>query len=264
MPLKQYIKYILQRVGLLGTTRSIIYWATKFDTKTTHPRRLMYRFYSQFIKKGDLCFDIGANVGSKTGVFLELGAKVICVEPQKDCIDKLRRSFGRNENVTIIAKGVASNEGVLDLFLCKEASAFSTMSKRFRADSVFAKECGYRWTEGERVSVTTLDLLISQYGMPAFCKIDVEGFEETALKGLTKPLPLLSFEFNAGFFEDIKRCVDQLLSVGDYKFNFMIAETTSVKGMELPEWVCPDTLYKELNVLIEKYPRLWGDIYAKV
>ena len=264
MPLKQHLKYILQRAGLLGITRSIIYWVTKFDANTTHPQRLMYRFYSQFIKKGDLCFDIGANIGSKTMVLLELGAKVICVEPQKDCLDKLRRSFSRNKNIVIIAKGVASSEGVLNIFLCKDAPAFSTMSERFKNNSVFAKEDGYRWTETEKTSVTTLDLLISQYGIPAFCKIDVEGFEEIVLEGLTKPLPLLSFEFNAGFFEDIRRCVNRLLSIGDYKFNFGIAETTSGRGMELPEWVCPDTLYKELNILIEKDPRLWGDIYAKV
>jgi len=34
-----------------------------------------------------------------------------------------------------------------------------------------------------------------EYGLPHFCKIDVEGFEEQALAGLSRPLPVLSFEF---------------------------------------------------------------------
>ena len=43
-------------------------------------------FYSQFIKKKDLCFDVGTNIGSRTELFLELGAKIICIEPQKACL----------------------------------------------------------------------------------------------------------------------------------------------------------------------------------
>ncbi|UCF00102.1 MAG: hypothetical protein JSV82_03285, partial [Planctomycetota bacterium] len=38
-------------------------------------------FYSQLIKRDDLCFDIGANIGDKTNVFVHLGAVVVAVEP---------------------------------------------------------------------------------------------------------------------------------------------------------------------------------------
>ena len=43
--------------------------------------------------------------------------------------------------------------------------------------------------------MTTLDTLVAEYGEPAFCKIDVEGFEVEALKGLSRPLRALSFEY---------------------------------------------------------------------
>ena len=43
--------------------------------------------------------------------------------------------------------------------------------------------------------VTTLDRLIAQHGVPSFIKIDVEGFEDQVLAGLTHPVPALSFEF---------------------------------------------------------------------
>ncbi|NBD17585.1 MAG: FkbM family methyltransferase [Cyanobacteria bacterium] len=46
------------------------------------------------------------------------------------------------------------------------------------------------------VDITTLDLLISQYGHPKFCKIDVEGFELSVLKGLTSSINVLCFEYH--------------------------------------------------------------------
>ena len=42
----------------------------------------------------------------------------------------------------------------------------------------------------------TLDALIAENGLPAFVKIDVEGFELAVLRRpQTQPLPALSFEF---------------------------------------------------------------------
>jgi FkbM family methyltransferase len=43
--------------------------------------------------------------------------------------------------------------------------------------------------------MTTLDELIGKHGVPVFIKIDVEGFEEAVLQGLSQPVRALSFEF---------------------------------------------------------------------
>ena len=42
------------------------------------------KFYSKFIKNRDIVFDVGANVGSRTKIFLNLGADVISYEPQPE------------------------------------------------------------------------------------------------------------------------------------------------------------------------------------
>ena len=43
-----------------------------------------------------LVFDLGANVGHSCQMFLNLGAKVICVEPEKKNLEILHRRFGGN------------------------------------------------------------------------------------------------------------------------------------------------------------------------
>ena len=44
---------------------------------------------------------------------------------------------------------------------------------------------GQVWDQAIEVPCTTLDALIAEYGAPAFAKIDVEGFEDTVLAGLS-------------------------------------------------------------------------------
>jgi len=219
-------------------------------------KREMLEFYSQFIKKGDLCFDVGANVGRFTKIFLELGARVVCVEPQEACLQQLYRLFGDNKKVIIVGKALGELEGEGELMMSEEAPTISTMSSKWKNEGRFSKD--HKWTKTQKVPITTLDALILSYGLPKFCKIDVEGFEEPVLKGLTKPMPVISFEFTREFFDDAKKCINHLLSIGQVKFNCSLGE--SMKFL-FQKWVTPDELYEKIDQLEDE--RLWGDIYAK-
>ena len=88
--------------------RSYRQWQKAKGREKKAKKRLqkMVGFYSGFIKKGDMCFDVGANLGDRTEAFLKLGAKVVVVEPQEDCIKTLKDKFGDNENVFIVPKAL--------------------------------------------------------------------------------------------------------------------------------------------------------------
>jgi hypothetical protein len=49
------------------------------------------RFYSGFVGPGALVFDVGANVGTYSKMFLSLGASVVAVEPTPSLIKDLQR-----------------------------------------------------------------------------------------------------------------------------------------------------------------------------
>jgi len=62
------------------------------------------RLNTEFLKKGDVFFDIGSNYGRKLESLLGKGIKIIAMEPQTACCDYLNHHFG--EDITIFNFGV--------------------------------------------------------------------------------------------------------------------------------------------------------------
>ena len=211
-------------------------------------------FNAQFIKKDKLCFDIGANMGYKSDIFLSLGAKVIAVEPQPQCVKHLEKHFRNNKNITVLDIGLAEKKGELELFICDEASTITTMSDKWKDEGRFSED--FNWNTKVVVKVDTLDNLIKKYGTPHFCKIDVEGFEESVLKGLSSPIPFISFEFTKEFFGDVNIILNHLMTIGTIKVNFSLYDNYA---LHFREYVNPDTLYEAIQSMDGK---LNGDIYV--
>jgi FkbM family methyltransferase len=218
--------------------------------------RKMRRFYAQFVRRGGLCFDIGANVGNRTGIFVKLGARVIAIEPQTACIEILRRRFGRHPLVTIVPLGVSSAPGQASLSLSDDSSTIASLSPEFRENWRWSHRV--KWTKQETIQLTTLDLLIAKFGVPDFCKIDVEGFELQVLSGLTRPIPALSFEFNIELVDKTRECITKLQSLDYHRFNYSVGESMS---LHLNDWIEGEALVNMLRS--ERDPLFWGDVYAK-
>jgi FkbM family methyltransferase len=211
-------------------------------------------FYRDFVTAGDLCFDIGANVGNRTELLREIGAKVVSLEPQKPCVEELRRRFGSDGAVVIVSSAVGSAPGSAEISVCDDDSTIATMSSRWQNEGRFSDRT---WTRSESVPVTTMDHLIAEHGSPVFCKIDVEGFERQVLEGLSSPVGCISFEFTREFLDDARACVALLEGLGPVEVNASFGES-----MELDErWVDPGQIFSRIET--QPGDRDWGDIYVR-
>ncbi|MCP5426055.1 MAG: FkbM family methyltransferase [Gammaproteobacteria bacterium] len=222
--------------------------------------RRMRRFYAPFIQPGDLCFDLGSHVGNRVRVWRQLGAQVVAIEPQIDCLRMLHRLYGRDPNVSIVPLAVGSTPGQAHLLVSDRALTVSTLSaawtQQVSGDPTFA---GIHWDPTQTVEVTTLDRLVEQYGRPAFVKIDVEGYEADVLTGLSTALPALSFEYIPAAKDWALRCVERLAELGDYAYNWSVGETHRMVGSE---WLTPTAVTHFLKSLNPQGRS--GDIYARL
>jgi FkbM family methyltransferase len=221
-------------------------------------RTAMDRLYGQFVRSGDLVFDVGAHVGDRIAAFRRLGARVVAVEPQPALIKTLKLIHGRDRAVAIEPVAVGSGTGTLALEINVDNPTVSTASAAFREAAAGAEEWeGQAWTRTVRVPVTTLDALIARHGMPTFIKIDVEGFEAEALAGLTRPSRALSFEFTTIQRDVAAACIERCAALGFTRYNAMLGESHVLVH---PDWVDAQEIAAWLHALPHRANS--GDIYA--
>jgi len=220
----------------------------------THPRSTRMKrgereLFQSLVPAGSLCFDIGANIGSKASIYLEHDCRVIAVEPVPRNVDIMRKRFGHDPHLCLVNMAVSDRLGLAKLNVIEDNTSFSSLSQAW-ADSLQTAGSN-RWglvmkpPTALMVETTTLDRLISKYGAPYYIKVDVEGHELNVLRGLTQHVPLLSLAANLpNFLQETHDCVAELLALEpNARFNFT---TERQDRWELPEWKAGDVFNRFL------------------
>ena len=216
------------------------------------------RLYAQFVKRGDLVFDVGAHVGDRVASFRRLGARVVAIEPQPALAFTLKTLYGRDRNVTIESKAVGRSPGTLEMLINVDNPTVSTASSAFVDAAKRAQGWeGQVWEKSIVVPVTTLDALIETHGVPAFMKIDVEGFEAEALAGMSRPVKMLSFEFTTIQRDVAQACIGRCQALGFRRYNAALGESHA-----LGEWRSAEDIARWLAEL--PHAANSGDIYARM
>ncbi len=223
-------------------------------------RAAMDRLYAQFVKPGDLVFDIGAHVGDRIAAFRRLGARVVAVEPQPALGRTLRLLYGRDPAVVIEPVAVGRQAGTIALRLNPDNPTVATASPEFikAADGAPGWQ-DQAWTRSIDVAMTTLDALIARHGSPGFMKIDVEGFEAEALLGLTQPIPALSFEFTTIQRNVGEACIERCQTLGFLRYNAALGES---QALVHERWQSAEDIGRWLAALPVEANS--GDIYARL
>ncbi|MDJ0621877.1 MAG: FkbM family methyltransferase [Desulfocapsaceae bacterium] len=217
------------------------------------------RFYRQFVKPGDLCFDLGAHLGNRSDAWLRLGAKVIAVDPQPICIEYLEKHFGSYPNFTLVKKAIGEHPGQMNLHISEKTPTISTLAGREWQQAI-QDDTSYKvsWDRSIAVEVITLDQLIETYGIPAFCKIDIEDFELQALRGLSQAIPALSFEFFVPTIDRAIECIKHLETIGGYQYNWSFGESQKMAGKY---WINGMEIIDNFSGFSSRHRT--GDIYAR-
>lgn len=244
----------LKRIGLYYRMRSgpifdlYLRFANKKLIEDRDQEVVFYRSVIGGLKRGDLIFDIGANVGDKTDVFLRIGARVVAVDPDLRNQSILQERFLRYRlvarPVTLLSKAVSASEGTETMWVDSPGSALNTLSQKW-VDTLKGDKKRFEHTKdplefGEKkiVETTTLDRLIDTYGPPSFVKIDVEGFELKVLQGLRRSVPCLSFEVNLPEFrQEGLQCIEllgKLAPAGQFNYAYDCRI-----GLALERWLDP-------------------------
>jgi len=229
-------------------------------SKWTQSRK-RHRFYSPFIKPNDLVFDIGASRGSHTEIYLKQKARVISVEPQKECVRGLFIRYHDNPDVHIVPEAVGDAEGTAEMLIYRNYNYRSSLSREnARAQDRDDRVPFSSHDEVRTVKVTTLDQLIKKFGVPSFIKIDAEGYEYKILKGLSHPVKALSFEFLPVHPEPAIKSIEYLKRFGSMSLNIAIMDR--MKFM-LKDWVRPEEMIKVLKSLEKRKDFIYSDVYVR-
>ena len=181
----------------------------------THDERYVVTKLRKIIKPGDICWDIGANIGFYTCLLasqVEDAGAVIAFEPAARTCGYLKENVSLNQftNVTVVNKGLGDKVEQRQLYYSEAGLAEGTASLKY----------ANKRRASERVTLDTIDNRIRELPPPDFIKIDVEGYQLEVLRGgehcLKTHAPLIMAELkdvgetNRAVFGEIENYVADL------------------------------------------------------
>jgi FkbM family methyltransferase len=186
------------------------------------------------LKKSDVFYDIGANVGFFSLLAAKMvgpTGKVFAFEPVPQNAATIRHNAELNQldYVQVFELAIGERTGEQDLFLTEWDGGSSLLSSALKPTEPVRKQS---------VRVAPLDELIAREKIapPDFIKLDVEGAELEALRGMATTLkeqrPVLLFEVDDGDPERFKlrhKELDEFVSGLGYSINHLPAAYANVQ-----------------------------------
>ncbi len=128
----------------------------------------------KYIQTGDVVLDIGANIGFYTKILSELvgeNGKVYAFEPDKTNYGYLMENAGHLKNVVFFNKAVSDKTGKITLY---HSDLLNVDHKTYATEN---------YTSTTEIDCVAIDDVVPDHKVD-FIKIDIQGFEYFAFKGM--------------------------------------------------------------------------------
>lgn len=186
-------------------------------------------FSRKYLNPGDCVYDVGANIGYFTLEFARSvgkDGKVLSFEPHPEIFEVLKRNIKRNRYSNIITQNVACGE------INESKKLYFSSENEGNHKIVESKN-----TKGSvEVEIVRLSNFIKK-APPRLIKMDIEGAELLALKGINKDLLL-------------KNDIDFIIEYHPYEMSFF-----NIEGPELLNWFTRNG-YKFRNLATHEFSKI--------
>jgi FkbM family methyltransferase len=181
-------------------------WAKAYESgKNAWEKRNL--FYAQkLVKSPDLVLDIGANIGQEMLCYTDWAKRIISFEPNPVTFEVLEKNVSQNDirNVRLERVGVGSTAAKAFIHIVRSNEGRSYVTA---APTKVSHE----------IEIVAIDDFSIGEGKVDFVKMDVEGFELEALKGMKKLIDKHSpvFQIEA-LDENLSRCGAASVDIWDF------------------------------------------------
>jgi FkbM family methyltransferase len=234
---------------------------------------------------GKVIFDVGAHRGEDTDFYLKKGFSVVAVEANPALCLELSRRFDvqiRSGQLTLVNCAIAETAGPIDFYVNQKHSTWGTaMPKWARRNEKMGAG-----SDVVKVRAEKFASILSQYGMPYYLKIDIEGADLLcikALEGLSAVPRFVSLESTKDSWAELLEEFELLTSLGYSRFKVVrqanqhklvspnppleglyapyrfVPASSGLFGDELPgKWLTKDQAIGKYRGIFLRY-RLFGD-----
>jgi FkbM family methyltransferase len=127
----------------------------------------------------NLIYDVGLHVGQDTEFYLKKGFRVIAFDANEELCENARDRFGRevkSGRLTIVHAAVGYGDGEAQFFINDKVTEWSSLDKRLGSRGAEAREVC--------VPMVSVQTAFSEFGVPYYLKIDIEGHDEDPIRGM--------------------------------------------------------------------------------
>lgn len=194
-----------------------------------------FRLFQKIVKPGMVVVDIGAHIGYFTRLFAKLTGTdgvIYALEADPENFSLLQKNTAHLKNVRALKIAAIDKKGEISFYRSEKTGCHSTIPNAEQQKEVIT------------VTATDLDsLLLTEIGASKIdlIKMDIEGGEMAALRGMTKIITLnpkiaLVIEFNPGCLKMAKIIpTDFIQTLRDFGFQIFSIQTKNLIEIEPQE-----------------------------